>query len=389
MAFDFIIDKVINKITDSFCTPGEMVGVLASQTLGEISTQLTMNSVSWNTKLLIKQDNKTYVKDIGNFIDNLLKENNEKIINIDNNTNTEFFDTQKMNYKVQCIDEDGIMHWKLIEGITRHDPGGQVVKIKTKSGREVTATQSKSFLIRKENKIIPIEGSNIKVGDYLPIQFQKPNNEENDLILPKNIDNNKDLQYQLDIRNGLKIDRTIIPSVKLSDETIKDYKLCDLEKIYNETNNEKDKKIIENIFNEQCYYDKIESIEYIDLLDETPECNKVYDLTVKDTKNFNLLGGLCMRDTFHLAGGGGIVTTQGVPRLNEITKVSNAMKSKNMNIYLNDEIKNNEEKIMNIKNKFEYKKLVDLVSKTEIIYEDTNNYDCIISSRILWQKYLQ
>ena len=71
-------------------------------------------------------------------------------------------------------------------------------------------------------------------------------------------------------------------------------------------------------------------------------------------------------NTFHLAGGGGIVTIQGVPRLNEITKVSNAMKSKNMNIYLNDEIKNNEEKIMNIKNKFEYKKLVDLVSKTKL-----------------------
>lgn len=372
LAFDYIIDKVIHKITDSFCTPGEMVGVLASQTLGEISTQLTMNSVSWNTKLLIKYTNKTFVKDIGDFIDNLLTEQNEQVVIIDNNTNTEYLDTQKMNFEIQCVDENGLMHWKNIEGITRHDPGGKVVKIKTRSGREVVATQSKSFLVRQENKIIPMEGSKIKIGDYLPIQFQKPINENNDLILPENINNNIDLQYELDIRNGLTIERNIIPSVKLSNGIIKDYKLCDLEKIYKETNNEEDKEIIENIFKEQCYYDKIESIEYIDLLEETPECNKVYDLTVQDTKNFNILGGLCMRDTFHLAGGGGIVTTQGVPRLNEITKVSNAMKSKNMNIYLNDEIKNNKEKIMNIKNKFEYKKLVDLVYKTEIIYEDTN-----------------
>ena len=49
-------------------------------------------------------------------------------------------------------------------------------------------------------------------------------------------------------------------------------------------------------------------------------------------------------NTFHLAGEWYCNNT-GVPRLNEITKVSNAMKSKNMNIYLNDEIKNNEERL--------------------------------------------
>ena len=75
-------------------------------------------------------------------------------------------------------------------------------------------------------------------------------------------------------------------------------------------------------------YDKIVELDVIDLEDETPDCNKVYDLTVKEWHQS--IRGLCMRDTFHLSGSGGasLVIPQGVPRLNEIIKLSNMMKSK-------------------------------------------------------------
>jgi len=44
VAFDYMIEKVKNKIFESFITPGETVGVIASQTCGEQSTQLTLNT---------------------------------------------------------------------------------------------------------------------------------------------------------------------------------------------------------------------------------------------------------------------------------------------------------------------------------------------------------
>ncbi len=42
--FDYLIETIRHKIIDSFIQPGEMVGVIAAQTLGESSTQLTMNA---------------------------------------------------------------------------------------------------------------------------------------------------------------------------------------------------------------------------------------------------------------------------------------------------------------------------------------------------------
>ncbi len=44
LMFDYLIETVRHKIIDSFIQPGEMVGVIAAQTLGESSTQLTMNA---------------------------------------------------------------------------------------------------------------------------------------------------------------------------------------------------------------------------------------------------------------------------------------------------------------------------------------------------------
>jgi len=44
LMFDYLIETMRHKIIDSFIQPGEMVGVIAAQTLGESSTQLTMNA---------------------------------------------------------------------------------------------------------------------------------------------------------------------------------------------------------------------------------------------------------------------------------------------------------------------------------------------------------
>ena len=44
VAFDFMMEKMKNKIYKSYVAPGEAVGVVASQTCGEISTQLTLNT---------------------------------------------------------------------------------------------------------------------------------------------------------------------------------------------------------------------------------------------------------------------------------------------------------------------------------------------------------
>jgi len=69
------------------------------------------------------------------------------------------------------------MSWKKIEALTRHLPGGNLVYVKTKSGRSVKATKGHSLLVYENNKIIPKLGSEIKIGDKLPIMYKYPKTE--------------------------------------------------------------------------------------------------------------------------------------------------------------------------------------------------------------------
>jgi DNA-directed RNA polymerase subunit A" len=66
------------------------------------------------------------------------------------------------------------MKWTKLEAITRHpvineDGTNTILKVTLESGREVNATKGKSFLTLQNGKILEMNGSDLKVGDSLPI----------------------------------------------------------------------------------------------------------------------------------------------------------------------------------------------------------------------------
>lgn len=128
----------------------------------------TLNSIDWKEQILYSKHDNVIVEPIGKMIDNLLAKFPKEIEHIKENR-TEYLQLEDGYYIPSC-DEDGYTDWYKIEAITRHLPVGKLVKIKTQSGREVTATQSKSFLIWNNHtfKFEPINGSDIKVGDIVP-----------------------------------------------------------------------------------------------------------------------------------------------------------------------------------------------------------------------------
>ena len=153
-------------------TPGESVGMIAAQSFGEANTQNTLNSIDWNDKILYSFHGKTIIQPIGEMIDELLTFNSEKIVKIPENR-TEYFELEE-GYTIPSCDENGLMGWYKIEAITRHLPVGDLVKVRTMSGREVTATQSKSFLVWNGEVFEDREGSDIRVGDILPTTISLP-----------------------------------------------------------------------------------------------------------------------------------------------------------------------------------------------------------------------
>uniref|UniRef100_A0A6C0H3B1 DNA-directed RNA polymerase n=1 Tax=viral metagenome TaxID=1070528 RepID=A0A6C0H3B1_9ZZZZ len=183
-------DEIEKAYYASLIDPGDSVGVISAQSIGEKQTQTTLNSVDWTEKLLYTKDDKTVVEPIGKMIDRLLTLEPENITKIEENR-TEYLPLPE-GYMIPSCDENGNTNWYRIEAVTRHLPVGKLVRVVTQSGRTVTATQSKSFLVWDGAKFEGVLGSDVKVGDMLPTttSLRKPRIEHSyfdmETIFPKN-----------------------------------------------------------------------------------------------------------------------------------------------------------------------------------------------------------
>jgi len=165
-------ERVVDNI---HIAQGDKVGRFISGAIQQPIMQAALNSVVWEEKMLIRRDQEVIVEPIGNFIDQFLCGEFSDSIQRYPLNETEYLDISNHGFEIQSVDEFGKVSWKLIEAVTRHNvPEGGLIHVKTTSGREVTATVGKSFLIRRNNKIVQIEGSELKVGDRLPVTRQAP-----------------------------------------------------------------------------------------------------------------------------------------------------------------------------------------------------------------------
>jgi len=175
IVWDKIIDiKIINeedyehKFVYDFSVTGNETFALQSG----IVVHNTLNSVDWYSDILYTKNNKSIVEPVGQMIDRLLDQNPNDIVIYQKN-NTEYLALPD-GYFIPSGDFDGFNKWHKIEAVTRHLPNGKLVKIKTQSGREVSASQSKSFLVWNGIQFIDTLGSKIKVGDILPTTKNMP-----------------------------------------------------------------------------------------------------------------------------------------------------------------------------------------------------------------------
>ena len=166
-AFDTLCEGLVVKNYQAWAQPGEQVGIIAAQSIGEPSTQM---SCVYDTNIVINGKENYYGK-IGTFIDEILEKNKEKIITISNDSVV--LDLED-DYNIVGVSTDEKTSWKRISQVSRHPANGGLVEIKTKSGRKTTATLSHSFLTRSTNGIVSILGSDLKVGTRVPIGRQIP-----------------------------------------------------------------------------------------------------------------------------------------------------------------------------------------------------------------------
>lgn len=301
--FDAMMAEMEYKYLKALVHPSESVGPVAAQSIGEPTTQLTLNSIEWNERIIVKNGDKIMDVKIGEFIDNIMSKVPEEEIEVHpNDTKLAYMDK---TWDALSVDEDGVVSWKRLEAVTRHPPINEdgtntLVKVTTSLGLCVTATKAKSFLAKSpEGKLEATRGDELQVGSLVPVR--------------KDMFKNSGLESKNDI-----------------------------------------------------VWDPVVSIE--EVVSENPY---VYDLTVADTKNFIHSNGLCLRDTFHVAGTAAANSTSGVPRIKELAAASKNPKTPSNYVYLKGDLVTNKDSALQLKKNIQQTRLKDVLKAVRIYYDPT------------------
>lgn len=170
-------EKYFNKLYDMFimalAAAGEMVGILSGQSIGEPTTQMSLHQ---NEKLKIlvynKKNNIYSIRStkISDFCDKLILQYPKFTFNTGHYDSVETdINNNDIEYYIMSVDKYEKTNWNKISHISRHPVNGNLVTIKTRSGRYVTTTLSHSHLIRKHNIVQPIRGDELKLGMRIPV----------------------------------------------------------------------------------------------------------------------------------------------------------------------------------------------------------------------------
>lgn len=171
--------EILKQYAHSLVEPGESVGVLTAQSIGEKNTQLVLNSVVKDTLIEIYDKTEWITTSIGEWIDNIIV-NNPNVQSIPANR-TLYAKLEGHTWIYGC-NEDGVVRMHRILGVSKHLPVGKLIHIKTETGREVIATRQKSFLVWNGSKILPKEGKHLEIGDLVPVTCPRKTPTTNDVF---------------------------------------------------------------------------------------------------------------------------------------------------------------------------------------------------------------
>jgi DNA-directed RNA polymerase beta' subunit len=162
-AFDMLCELIIVNHMKSWVQPGEQVGIVAAQSIGEPATQMS----AIGSTIVCITDGKTerFRGPIKDFIDPIV----EKEIGNTSQPTSSVIPLDK-DYYIVSVNDTEKTAWKRISEISRHPANGGLVEVTTKSGRTTTATLSHSFLKRSASGApVPVLGSDLRIGMRIPI----------------------------------------------------------------------------------------------------------------------------------------------------------------------------------------------------------------------------
>jgi DNA-directed RNA polymerase beta' subunit len=374
-ALTVLLEMIVLKYKGSLIAPGEMVGMISAQSIGEPTTQLTLNSVSYDTRVMLRIDGQIKVHQIGAYIDQYI-EKAERMEDHPNDTKLGYINADEDVF-VPSVDALGITSWKRVEAVTRHpvvnvDGTNTVLRVTTEDGRQVIATKAKSFLsIDAKNQLAATNGSDLKVGDYIPINqraFEMPENDSTSEYLVQHAARYSSLKNVSEVND-------VIPTFVHNG------------KVHTNMNRKKLAAIIGANPFPDVRFDKIVSIE------EIPNPTEwMYDFTVEETRTFIVENGMALFDTFHTAGSGVAMkanVTRGVPRIEELLSITENPKNSSLTICLKKDEETDCERAKELIAQIELTQLSELVESVSICFDPDDLNTLIQEDRSTMLQYYE
>jgi DNA-directed RNA polymerase beta' subunit len=169
-----LMNAIITNYKKAIVAPGEMVGMIAAQSIGEPTTQMS-NLYDEKMRLVkVCKQNKHIdfvTPKMGEFIDDIIQNDPQHTFNTGHHDSVEtLIENGDYDYYVIGVDTDETTKWSKISHVSRHPVNGKLLEIKTRSGRKVVTTESHSHLIRCNNtqSVVPIKGSDLSIGMRIP-----------------------------------------------------------------------------------------------------------------------------------------------------------------------------------------------------------------------------
>jgi DNA-directed RNA polymerase beta' subunit len=172
-ALTILLQTISLDYKRAIVAPGEMVGIIAGQSIGEPTTQLS-ETASTRHKVIKRNKKSQKVEmmsiEVGPFCDGLIEQLPEYTFDTGHKDSVEtLLESLEDEYYIVGVDTKEQTHWNKISHISRHIVNGDIMKVTTKSGRSVETTTSHSHLIRKDQSVVPIVGANMTVGMRIPV----------------------------------------------------------------------------------------------------------------------------------------------------------------------------------------------------------------------------
>ena len=188
------LQKLKEMIKKMKYEPGEAVGVIAAQSISEPATQM---SIDGKESVIVKYNDSIRIIEIGKFVDALVGQGQH----VDG---WDIADVSSQNIFVPALTDDEKIEWKRLLAVSRHASPEKLIRLETRSGRSIIATDSHSFVVRDNNEIRAVSGKSLKIGSRIPVIKLLPENCIDEiklsLIIGENCINRKN------IRDSVKLD---------------------------------------------------------------------------------------------------------------------------------------------------------------------------------------